>query len=100
HAWYYFVHPVLFLQFHDPGSERLEPFLCIAEFQRFSGEFISRQLNARAKCVSLPTSIPMIKVFSVIAAIFVFCVLEFISDTSLSCNGFANCGRSANLILH
>ena len=42
-----------------------------------------RQLNARAKCVSLPTSIPTTKVFSVIAAILVFCVLDFILDTSL-----------------
>ena len=33
---------------------------------------------------------PIIIVFSVIASIFAFCVLDFISDTSLFCNGFAN----------
>ena len=63
HARCYLIHPPLFLQLLDLGPERLNPFLRVTECKRFSGKLISSQLNARAKCFSLPISKPQPKFF-------------------------------------
>ena len=99
HAWYYLVHPVLFLQFHDPGSERLEPFLCIAEFQRLSGEFISPPVECPCEvCFTPYIDAKDQSFFRNSCNLCVLCGRLHIRY--LSCNGFANCRGSANLILH
>ena len=62
------------------------------------GEEIGKA-KAVAEGVSLPTSIPITKVFSFIASIFLFCVLDFIIDTSLYNKIFTNLPVSSLIVL-
>ena len=99
HARYHLVHPMLCLQFIDPDPERLEPFLGVAEFQRFPGEFISPPVESpREVCFTSYIDANDQSFFCNSCNLSVLCGRLHLRY--LSCNGFAHLSGSANLILH